>query len=150
MERRRDMKTALDVIVSILLIAAFPAGAALAVSDCNGDGRDDAAGIRAGTSADLNKNGLPDECETAPLSFSSRVYPVGGTARAVEAADLDGDGRLDLAVWGAASRGTYRSGLSVLLAAGKRGFEGMTTRLARRSNVSGGGKRASLHAGDFN
>ncbi|HVR75042.1 MAG TPA: FG-GAP-like repeat-containing protein [Planctomycetota bacterium] len=149
------MKTALDVIVSVLfifiliVIAVLPTGAALAVSDCNGDGQDDAAGIRAGTSADLNGNGLPDECETAPLSFTPRLYPVGGAARAVEAADLDGDGRLDLAVWGAAPRGTYRPGLSVLLAAGIRGFEGMATRLARRSNVSAPGKRASLDAGDF-
>lgn len=47
----------------VLVLAAFLAVPAIAQSDCNNNGTDDAADIAGGVSLDCNLNGIPDECE---------------------------------------------------------------------------------------
>ncbi len=44
-----------------MTISCQPSGA---ITDCNGNGIDDAADIACGPSADVNGNGVPDECES--------------------------------------------------------------------------------------
>lgn len=46
-----------------LVLAAFIAVPALAQTDCNNNGEDDADDISGGVSLDCNLNGIPDECE---------------------------------------------------------------------------------------
>jgi hypothetical protein len=119
--------------VSISMIA----GAALALlsltgyspaADCNGNQVDDAADIAAGTSADCNVDGRPDECDLRDGSIAfdeARVVLAEGRfymypARPVHA-DLDGDGDIDIVVAGDAvgvifNRGDGVFGLPVTVA----------------------------------
>ena len=70
------------------------------LAGCNGNGDDDATDIAGGFSMDCDLNGIPDECDVAPLFFASRQEPlvVNRFGRAVRAGDLDLDGTVDLVV----------------------------------------------------
>ena len=87
------VRSSLAIASAVLLCAGFVAGA-----DCNGNDIDDADDIESGTSSDCNADGVPDECELAPIGFEvtemSAVLP--RTLRVVRTADLDDDGDLDL------------------------------------------------------
>jgi hypothetical protein len=68
--------------------------------DCNTNGVPDECDINTGTSQDCNANGVPDECDVAPLALASPsdvALPEGFNADGVVTADLNGDGKLDLA-----------------------------------------------------
>jgi len=71
---------------------ASPAG----VIDCNGNGIPDDEDIQQGTSPDCNSNGIPDECDTEPQFDTHIVSIIADGIQEVVAADLDGDGDLDL------------------------------------------------------
>jgi hypothetical protein len=82
-------------VLVVLWSAALPA--ALPAADCNGNGLLDADEIAAGESPDCNTNAIPDECETAPLTFTapSRLS-AGDPVRALAVGDIDGNGLLDI------------------------------------------------------
>lgn len=72
----------------------------LSGNDCNGNGEDDAIDIAMEDSADVNNNGIPDECEQCPADFDGDGFVSGVDfdlyVNAFEsgdaAADFDGDG----------------------------------------------------------
>ncbi len=64
--------------------------------DCNGNGIPDALDISSGTSTDCDGNGVPDECDVAVVFVSHSVTNLANGPQNVFAADLDGDGDLDL------------------------------------------------------
>ena len=65
--------------------------------DCNGNGREDAVDVAAGSSADANGNGVPDECETTISSFClcpAALAPCGNADPAAGCANSTGQGGL--------------------------------------------------------
>lgn len=80
------------------------APAVWAFEDCNGNGRDDAVDVSSGSSADLNQDGVPDECQRCALLESWRLTAPTPAAsdRFAFALDLDGD----VALFGAPFRDT--------------------------------------------
>ena len=86
----------------------------LAAQDCNVNDLEDAADIKAQRSEDCNANGIPDECEVLALRFlaSGDVHDVAPTGRLLNAADLSGDGQIDLVV---ASRATGEAAVITVL-----------------------------------
>jgi hypothetical protein len=79
---------------SIVLLLAWTAAHA---ADCNLNGSDDAADIVAGAS-DCNTNGVPDTCDLFPLSFVESRVAAGSMPGPIAAAELNGDGTIDVAV----------------------------------------------------
>jgi hypothetical protein len=82
-----------------LALVCFPVRAPGA--DCNQNGIDDAADIAAATSADCNRNRVPDECDVSGTDFAFAALPAVDLDEdypAMDAADLDGDGDVDVAV----------------------------------------------------
>ncbi len=80
------------IVVGVVVVAGL-ADCAYA-QDCNGNGVPDDCDIADGTSEDCNVNGVPDECEDF-----GRPNTVDGNfegANSVYAADVDGDGDLDI------------------------------------------------------
>lgn len=69
-------------------------------ADCNQNCVVDSGDIADGTSRDCNRNGVPDECDIRPeLEFGPEArYGVRTQPEFLDAADLDRDGALDLAV----------------------------------------------------
>jgi hypothetical protein len=108
---------------TLIGVASFLAVAGTAPGrDCNGNGVPDAEDIAAGSSEDCNRNGIPDECEGEPLPFGARSQlALPGTPRALDLADLDGDGRIDLAFAHGDSLG--RGGVTVHWNRGAGSFE---------------------------
>jgi hypothetical protein len=85
------------VVVGSVVGVLCLAGVARAV-DCDGDRVADAEAIAAGAVPDCNANGVPDSCDVFPLAFAaSSVADPPNNPLAVAAADLDGDGDVDLA-----------------------------------------------------
>jgi hypothetical protein len=64
-------------------------------TDCNGNGDPDDCDVASGTSDDCNGNGEPDDCDTVVVFVDESICPT-CQARDVFAADLDGDGDLDV------------------------------------------------------
>ena len=69
--------------------------------DCNGNGIDDATEISDDPSLDCDDNAILDVCDIVPvppdLVFNiAQAIGAGNNLQAIEAADLDGDGDLDL------------------------------------------------------
>lgn len=62
------------------LIALAPAAAAARGdwNDCNANGVEDAVDIALGTSADVDRNGVPDECEARAPRAAPATDPSGG------------------------------------------------------------------------
>jgi hypothetical protein len=110
--------TARGALRALLAVSMLLGGFTARGADCDRNGVDDAIDIEKGTSADCNRNGIPDLCEKAPpvLGFLDESTPVAATMQVLLAADLDGDGALDLA---AGSRGTR--GLSAVTVLWNRG-----------------------------
>jgi hypothetical protein len=102
------------LLIAAIALACGPAPP-IPAQDCNCNGQSDAADIAGGTSSDCNRNGIPDECE---LERQTRFTPVaslsrpGQGVRSLAILDLDGDGRLDLAI------GSKQSGSLTLLVNG--------------------------------
>ncbi len=84
-----------------LLLALFVTRSPVA-QDCNHNGVADDRDIRDGTSEDCNDNGIPDECDVdqRPFDLAPATVFDDRTARALAAADIDGDGDVDLAAAG--------------------------------------------------
>ena len=93
------------VVQATVWLCVFPSGQALFPLDCNQNGAEDAADIAAGVSKDCNQNGIPDECDLEPsLGFVlAGEIPLGVRPCVAAAADLNGDGILDLAIVSAGS-----------------------------------------------
>lgn len=51
----------------------LPRVAAPCVRDCNGNGIEDGVDIGSGTSQDLNRNGVPDECEVVTPAVEGSI-----------------------------------------------------------------------------
>ncbi len=97
------------------------------------NGVPDEQDIAAGMEEDCNQNGVPDACESAPPPFGSvDSLPITVTSPRLAVADLDGDGRTDLAV-GTAARGSY--GVALLLGRGGRRFEERENRLSNSREI---------------
>src|SRR5262245_57280710 len=117
-QRREPMSARRSLLVAAgagltALCARLPA------ADCNRSGREDYQEIREGSSADCNQNAIPDECDirAVNLGFSFTAGSDLISAADVQAADLDGDGAVDIAA--ANMRGTA---LQVLWNDGQGGF----------------------------
>lgn len=77
----------------LLALLSCCAGSALA-QDCNANNVNDADEIASGTVQDCNANGIPDVCEATLVV--DRNLTAGGVPISLQAADLDGDQRVDL------------------------------------------------------
>ena len=62
----------LGVLILSLAWISLP----LLAQDCNLNGVDDAADIKAGVSEDCNANGVPDACDVVPLTFGTLGDPL--------------------------------------------------------------------------
>ena len=96
----------------------FCLSASVMAGDCNVNGVDDAVDIRDAYSEDCNGNGIPDECDVTRLSleFGNERLRISRIARTGRAADVDGDGDIDLVT---GNQATNRSStISVLLNGG--------------------------------
>ncbi len=80
-------------ILSATLTLVLVIGQPVWAQDCNGNRVDDAQDIADGTSNDCNDNGVPDECDFGPEHVLNDDFEWAGS---VHAADLDGDGDLDV------------------------------------------------------
>jgi hypothetical protein len=111
----------MDLRRAALSLALLASEAALRAADCNRNGSEDAADIAEGRSGDCNRNGVPDECDTAPVSL---VLPLtvslDESPTAILAADLDGDGDIDLAA-------AVAGGIMILSGDGRGGFRPLRT-----------------------
>jgi hypothetical protein len=102
--------------LTISLIGPLALGALrLHGADCDLNGIADAVDIDSGVSEDCNNNGIPDLCEFVPLSFGTVGEPFGlrGEPEALTAADVDGDGVLEVIVGASSSRDDGASTLTV-------------------------------------
>ena len=90
----------------------------LSAADCNLNRRDDSADLSAGSSADCNGNGVPDECELVPVRLAARdrSQPLDGALNTATSGDFNGDGQSDLLVTEQVS--VSRSTVQVLLSQG--------------------------------
>ncbi len=92
------LQTSRFTVFSICLL--FSASLSLPVfgDDCNRNGVEDDLDINAQTSLDCDEDGVPDECQLAPVDFSSRELgnTVSRYPRAIICADVDSDGVLDI------------------------------------------------------
>jgi hypothetical protein len=114
-----------------------------ATADCNGNWKIDAIDIARGQAKDCNENGIPDECDLVPrpsfpgpqgwVDDPDRLKPIPRSP--LVAADLDGDGLLDLAA---------RSGdhVSVIWNDGER-------QLSPKTEIPCPAKEPALCGGDF-
>ena len=82
--------------IVMLAVGVVVAGglADCASADCNGNGVPDWEDIANGTSEDCNRNDVPDECED--FGLSNTIDDSFEHARSVYAADVDGDGDIDV------------------------------------------------------
>jgi hypothetical protein len=109
------------LLAGLLTLACCGLEAPLLAQDCNCNGRSDPVDIREGASSDCNRNNVPDECDLLPQTeFTLIGGPprAGMDVRSIAIADIDGDGRPDLA---AGSRGSGT--VTLLLNAGGRRLE---------------------------
>ena len=89
--------------------------------DCNGNGQQDSSDIDNGVSEDCNENRVPDECEGVPFLFRlKQSYELTRPPFSVRAADLDGDGDLDMV---SNHRSSSMSTLLVVMNSGDGSFE---------------------------
>ncbi len=125
-----------------------PAGRApdaVAVADLNADGKVDIAVADQGESATGDDGGVSILVGNGDGTFqAARQFPAGKNPISIAAADLDGNGKLDLVVDGFGDRPTGGQGdLNVLLGNGDGTFHAPT-------RFSAGDKPFSLLVGDFN
>ena len=111
--------TVLHSVVSLGLTIVAVSG--LFAADCNNNATDDDLDIGNGTSEDCNLNGVPDECDNAPIALDpgTDLYDTPRTPRVLESADVNRDDVPDLL-----QIGHFRgdSTLQVLLGSGGQAF----------------------------
>lgn len=125
--RRKRQPLTVPLGFCVFFSGIFLARLALA-ADCNGNGVEDAVDIARRDSPDCNENGIPDECELI-LDFNlspAESFAVGLLPHVLEAADVDGDGDLDLLATDRAD-----DTLSLLINGGKGGFDPRVVLLVR-------------------
>lgn len=61
------MPKLISIALTTLILSISALGAATPMEDCNGNGIEDSLDIAYGSSSDVNKNGIPDDCESAGL-----------------------------------------------------------------------------------
>jgi hypothetical protein len=117
--------------VTVLVVVSLLASATPTLGDCNRNGTSDVEDVRTGRSADCNENGVPDECEVFPLPLGADIENFDTPATSgLATGDLDGDGRVDVAVglWDA----TNRFRLGVFLHRGGREFDAVFLPILKR------------------
>ena len=129
------------VVFSLCLLFSAAASLPLSADDCNRNGVEDELDINSETSLDCDEDGVPDECQLAPVDFSSRELgiTVSRYPRAITCADVDSDGVLDIIT--ANKDGDTLSMVSVLKNDGNGIFE--------RSDFDDAVRASDIAAADF-
>jgi hypothetical protein len=78
-------------VVSLMLAALATPHPAYEWSDCNRNGVEDAVDIALGSSADLDRNGVPDECDGAATERATARGPHRAVVRASPRFEISGE-----------------------------------------------------------